>query len=284
MIGYGNSVFLRRFDSVGVIPPPSFLLDTYPSAAAAYSLRKLSSTYSGNAIRVRRSSDNAEQNIGFVSNVLDTASLLTFCGAGNGFVTTWYDQSGNARNTTQTTAINQPYIVFNGSVLIENSKPILSFDGSNDSLKNITTLSYTDFSLFSVNRFVRIQPTGELLIQYSKIDIAQVGINLQSSDTGIATIASYPFSDVGISLLKLHTNLTTVSGATTTSTLFLNNTQKATGNRNLTSTKNTISIAASDTNGIPGQVSISEIILYPTSQSANRTNISNNINTFYSLY
>jgi hypothetical protein len=51
------------------------LLDDYPTAAAAYSLRKLRNGYSGNAIRVRRSSDNAELNIGFVANELDTAHL-----------------------------------------------------------------------------------------------------------------------------------------------------------------------------------------------------------------
>ena len=77
-------------------PTPSLLLDTYPNAAVAYSLRKLRTDYSGNAIRVRRSSDNVEQDFGFVGNDLDTASLLTFCGVGNGFITTWYDQSTNA--------------------------------------------------------------------------------------------------------------------------------------------------------------------------------------------
>ncbi len=40
-----------------------FLLDQYPSAAVAYSVRKLRAAYTGNAIRVRRSSDNTEQEI-----------------------------------------------------------------------------------------------------------------------------------------------------------------------------------------------------------------------------
>ena len=34
------------------------LLDSYSGAAAAYSLRKLKSSYTGSAIRVRRSSDH----------------------------------------------------------------------------------------------------------------------------------------------------------------------------------------------------------------------------------
>ena len=104
------------------------LLDTYPNASAAYSLRKLRNAYAGNCIRVRRSSDNTEQNIGFVNNALDTATLLTFCGAGNGFVTTWYDQSGNANDVTQSTATYQPKIVNSGAMVTQNSKNSILFD------------------------------------------------------------------------------------------------------------------------------------------------------------
>lgn len=111
------------------------LLDTYTGAAAAYSLRKLRNAYSGSAIRVRRSSDSAEQDIGFTSGgLLDQSALTTFCGAGSGFVTTWYDQSGNSNNATQTTITAQPAIVTSGSVLLRSSKPSIDFDGSNDSL------------------------------------------------------------------------------------------------------------------------------------------------------
>jgi len=118
----------------GIDPAFTGLLDTYSGASAAFSLRKLRTAYSGSAIRVRRSSDNAEQDFGFVSNVLDTASLLTFCGVGNGFVTTWYDQSGNGYNASTSTALNQPQVVASGAVIVENSKPSVKFDGSNDKL------------------------------------------------------------------------------------------------------------------------------------------------------
>jgi hypothetical protein len=85
--------------------------------AYAYSLRLLNTDYTGNSIRVRRSSDNAEQDIGFTADgELDTSALLTFVGAGNGFVTTWYDQSGNGYNATQTIASAQPRIVNAGVV------------------------------------------------------------------------------------------------------------------------------------------------------------------------
>ena len=100
------------------------------SAAAAYSLRKVRSG-AALAIRVRRSSDNAEANIGFAWNGdLDTAALLAHVGSGDGFVTTWYDQSGNARNATQATAANQPQIVSNGAIETQNGRPMPLFDGT----------------------------------------------------------------------------------------------------------------------------------------------------------
>jgi hypothetical protein len=120
------------------------LLDTYPNAAAAYSLRKLRAAYTGSAIRVRRSSDNTEQDIGFTAlGNLDESALTSFCSGTNGFVTTWYDQSGNGRNATQTTGLFQPQIVSSGSLILENSKPSLQFDGS------VNRLSVGNFDLYS---------------------------------------------------------------------------------------------------------------------------------------
>ena len=101
-----------------------YLLDTYP-AAVAWSLRKLSGGYAGAAIRVRRSSDDLEQDIGFDGNDLDTTSLLSFIGAGNGFVTTIYDQAGAGLNFTQTNPLRQGRIVNSGALNTKNGKPII---------------------------------------------------------------------------------------------------------------------------------------------------------------
>jgi len=53
-------------------------LNIYPGAEVGYSLDKLDKDYEGSAVRVRRSSDNQEQDIGFVDNVFDSASLESF--------------------------------------------------------------------------------------------------------------------------------------------------------------------------------------------------------------
>lgn len=103
------------------------------SSAAAYSLRKLRSAYSGACINVRRSSDNTSQNIGFDGNGnLDTTALKTFVGSNNGFVTIWYDQIANGRNASQATAASQPQIVTGGVVnRTPNGIPSLYFAGAN---------------------------------------------------------------------------------------------------------------------------------------------------------
>jgi hypothetical protein len=119
---------------------PVQLLDTYTDAVVGYSLRRLRTAYTGNCITVRRTVNPASQDIGFDSEGnLDTTALLAFCGAGDGYVTKWYDQVGT-NHLLQTTVANQPQIVNAGTVRTLNGKPALYFDGSNDSL-GLTSLS-----------------------------------------------------------------------------------------------------------------------------------------------
>jgi hypothetical protein len=92
------------------------LLNQYPGAAAAYSLRKLSGAVS-NVVRVRRSSDNFEQD--FTAAQVSDGTLESFCGVGDGFVATWYDQSGNGIGQTQSVTSNQPKIVNNGALMTD---------------------------------------------------------------------------------------------------------------------------------------------------------------------
>ena len=107
------------------------MLNLFPNASLGLSLDKLDKNYTGSAIKVRRSSDNNELDIGFVDGILDTASLLDFVGSGDAFVTIIYDQVGS-NNMTQTTSSLQGQIVSNGSVILKGGKPciIRSVDNS----------------------------------------------------------------------------------------------------------------------------------------------------------
>jgi hypothetical protein len=148
----------------------TLVLAVAPSTAA-YSLRKLRNAYAGSAIRVRRSSNNAELDIGFTaSGDLDTAALLAFVGGGNGFVRTWYDQSGNGRNATQTTAGSQPQIVSNGTIEMQNGRPALRFNGTG--ILNTPSFILGNTVVTVARRSDRNQPVVE-------------GANVASTDRGL---------------------------------------------------------------------------------------------------
>jgi len=108
------------------------LLDLVPGAAAAYSLRSLSNSYAGPVVTVRRDSDDAEDS--FTAAEVADGTLAAFCGAGDGFVKTWHSQAGS-NDASQTTAGYQPKIVSSGVVILEEAKPAIEFDGSDDYLQ-----------------------------------------------------------------------------------------------------------------------------------------------------
>jgi hypothetical protein len=111
-------------------PPSGLMLDGLTAGIkAAYSTRKLLTAYAGNAMQVERDSDGATQTIGFVANVLDTASIATFCSGTTGRVSIWYDQSGGGNNLiVDTSATSLPVIYKSGSATTLNTKPALLFE------------------------------------------------------------------------------------------------------------------------------------------------------------
>lgn len=267
------------------------LLDAYPNAAAAYSLRKLRTAYTGNCIRVRRSSNNDEINIGFVNNVLDTASLLSFCGSGNGFVTTWYDQAGS-NNVTQTTAINQPQIVNNGSLIVSNGKNSINFNGSNSYL----TVPSIMIGSTARTQYVVYQPnnsTGSFIYSIFGQSGGNAGSGtwsmIQDRTSGVVGDPYFAgFSaDLGNGLTTPNTSqkLAQFYYTGTNGSLYKNDTLIQSANISLSSPSNGLlyvgaSVSGSEyTNG-----KISECIIYLTNQNTNRLGIQTNINTFYSIY
>lgn len=91
-----------------------YILNQIRNAYSAYALRKLKSTAT-RSIRVRRSSDSAEQDIPFCGYDLCLSTLTSFVGSDSAFVTTWYDQIGT-KNLTQSNAALQPRIVNAGII------------------------------------------------------------------------------------------------------------------------------------------------------------------------
>ena len=99
----------------------------YPKPRAIYSLRYFPRTeYAGDVILVRRGSDNAES--GFNPSEISDGTLATFCGASDGFIKTWYDQSGNGLDATQETTTYQPKIYYSATGLVtDGGQPAIQF-------------------------------------------------------------------------------------------------------------------------------------------------------------
>jgi hypothetical protein len=113
--GFQEVVADEDFFTLVAKRPRKLILDNIPGAIGAYALTRLKA-FATKCLRVRRSSDNAETDIGFIGNSLDTAALLSFVGSGNGYVSVWYDQSGLDNHLVQSTAASQPQIVNNGAI------------------------------------------------------------------------------------------------------------------------------------------------------------------------
>jgi hypothetical protein len=284
VVGYDKYYLERR--NGRFIPVSEFsegLLDFYPNAAAAYSLRQLSSEYKGYAIRVRNSSDE-ELDIGFDFNGnLNTAALLSFCGVGNGFVTIWYDQSGTSNNATQATAASQPQIVSSGSVILDNGKPSFQFDGVDDGLQ---LNSYSSFDIGNLSSFV--------VGRYDTLDNTMIfGL---SGATGnkrwyapFATATTFRFG------YAANSNATSTTGDVNQH-LFTMIAGSTLGNMESLIDANSIGTATLGSgndpkggignfdNGFYANCKVQEIIVYNSDQSSNRTGIETNINDFYSIY
>lgn len=131
------------------------VLDPFGPLFAVFGLTLLLVAYTGPCIRVRRSSDNAERDIGFAGGKLDVVALLAFVGAASAYVTRWYDQTGNGHYAAQATGAAQPRIVNAGVLDVgPNGKPILVFSGAQyldlqgatGFLRNIASATYAAVS------------------------------------------------------------------------------------------------------------------------------------------
>jgi hypothetical protein len=85
------------------------LLSTQP--VGIYGFKKLRTAYAGQCCRVRRTTDNAQRDIPFLSDgVVNTALMKAFRSTGDLYLVTLYDQSANAYDATQATAGSQPFL------------------------------------------------------------------------------------------------------------------------------------------------------------------------------
>lgn len=278
-------MYYSLISSMSKTPPYVGLLDTYTGATAAYSLRKLRSTYTGYAMRVRRSSDDTTLDVGFnTDGTLNTASMLSFVGAGNGFVTIWYDQSGNARNLEQVTSVIQPRIISGGVLETLNGKPSIYNGGSTSAPWRMTvnfgvTLSQPN-TMFNIGSNSNQTAVGYL---WDGITLANRNSLYEQSGTTYSMIAGGTLSSSYVSNINTQRLLyARYNGAS--SSLAVNNATATNGNVG-TNTLTGLTINASYNGGTGLSPSNhQEFIIWNADKATDRTGISNNINTYYSTY
>lgn len=249
------------------------LLDQYSGAAAAYSLRQLTLYYTGPVVRVRNDS-NTEQD--FTAAQVTNGTLTTFCGAGNGFVRTWYDQSGNGRNATQVTTTKQPLLVSSGTVVLEGTKPALSFDDSVSKSLEITGLT----GQTRLDAFVAKNSTSTAHITFTSSNSSSNFSWVAEQGSGISDIRQW--STGASSSLYVNGSLSSPAnrGAVYTA---LNGYKIETTINGGTVTWVAFRIAGYDTPYAYGGT-MQEVIIYLSDQTNNRAAIESIINAHYAIY
>ena len=273
-------------DSIGTlystVVNPQALLETYTGSAAAYSLRSLSASTT-NVVKVRRSGDDAE--LDFTATEVSDGTLASWVTAGggteDGFVTTWYDQSGNTNNATQATAASQPKIVSSGSLITNNGKAAIEGNGSGRLQTSDIVLS-SDLTMVAVASFdtsagnsMAFGGTSPTTKSYFwRVGVSTIRLR-NDSESGFndftVTIGTQDLffarregTTIGLSVNGVETTLTEIS------------------TQGLDFTINRIGGGYVNVYDLDGRYQ--EMIFWNTSQSANRTGIEGNINDYYNIY
>jgi hypothetical protein len=218
--------------------------------------------------------DQSDNRTAIEANIGETYGITDIPAANdtvNGFVQTWYDQSGNGNDAEQTTASSQPKIV--GEVTSGQPHAFLGalvFDGDDDHFaltSNLTTQPFSTFSVYSATQNSSYIYSGGTLPVSGRSSIAKYVVH---HGNGLAP-ATHPSTEI----------LGTYFANSTTSEIFSNGLSVGSGDAG--NTANTIRYVF----GRPASAfggTAKELIIYNSDQSSNRPAIEANINNQYDIY
>jgi surface protein len=263
-----NTASLASFIRTGSETP----IDAYSGLAAAYSLRKVVPTYGGSAIEIQ--SGSVSQSIGFDSfGDLNVTAIRSFVGSGDASIKTWFDQSGNNRHATQSSAISQPQIVSSGSIINDGVKTALRWNDSGTT--NLSFSRLTDIgSVFYIARLTNIGINEGFFLGDS--------INYDYH-SGWLSGPTWLGSDSKAAIRNGQNRINGVDRSFGSTTRDLNRNLISMIHQSSTGVASTIS----NDRGITGRSwrgFINEILVYTSSQATNLTYIENNINSYYGIY
>jgi len=219
-------------------------------AAATYSLRSMSSTYSGPLVRILIGSSyydvypdastgffatsslvsaaQSTYNAAIAAAGSSTLSSLITAGTTTATVAIWYDQSGNANNAIQATVANQPRIIYQGNIETLNGKPTIRFVGSSaqyfESVNNVSISGASSVNAVAKNLTASANSAS---IVTTKAVLAKDGLSSANASTSAYQIKQdYPSSTDGFywiqnaninggAAFKIYADMTTDGGGWT---------------------------------------------------------------------
>jgi hypothetical protein len=210
----------------------------------------------------------------FTAGQVANGELATWALSGDAFVTTWYDQSGNASDAVQATTTAQPKIVSAGTLVVGG----LNFDGVDDLLSNGSlTLGATVTGYTVTNSTAKVNSSYIFSINGTSgiVDFTDIS-EFASIYSGTSLKASTDIS--GSAVLKS----SLFNGAS--SNVRVNGSSVATGNSGAQLANGTLVIGGGGSASDRMLGTINEIIIYGSNQSANTAGIETNINAAYSIF
>jgi hypothetical protein len=210
--------------------------------------------------------------------VIDTSALLSFVGAGNGFIDTWYDQSTNGFNATQSTTTRQPQIVSGGTLVTSNSLASSRYVNSASTFMSMsnTLISQPD------SVFITLHNQGSVGSAHYLDGITTRQIVGYGGTNQVLAFAGSSLLDGTIpNSLALHSAI--FNGAN--SSIQVNNGTTTSGNAGSNGIGASSFIGTGNPSGSIYSITglYSEFVVFSGDQTSNKTAIKSNIMTYYSI-
>ena len=191
------------------VPPTIFDQVSY-TTIAGYSLRKLKNTYTGSAVRVRRTYDNSEMNIGFDSTgILDTNTIKSFVNAGKTLAE--QDLSNWSNLPSYSGSIVSDQLIFNMDAATYTSGSTIS-PSVGSAIGTLTNISYDSANggTLGLSNGSSISFSETILTQTNEFTVS-TWVYINSNPTQSTTLLSW---SNGLDSNALRIGITNTKGAT----------------------------------------------------------------------
>ena len=254
-------------------------------------------------------SDQTDNRTAIEANIGEHYSISgipAFDNSVNGFVETWYDQSGNGNNLTQATASKQPTIVTSGAINTRNSQPIIKFIQANSTFLEIADSSmFPTGSSFALTIFhalhIKIASGGRIGVlghnssgnnaatnsyRFGTQSSRRVVVKFADASSTQALLQSGFYTDDTDSILTYQVAL---NGGTASLQAFNNGSSLSsntisTADQSYSPQADKILLGARSTVDNFSDSEFFEVIAYDSDQLSNRSAIETNMNSHYSIF